>query len=240
MKTAGDNTFNPDVEARISALGNAGFLVSHGLVNILFDPFFQDVPGIERPANPALMKNAVILITHDHWDHLNVRAVIEAAAAGAVVLAPEPAIQKLGRRVPAEALIRMEPDDLGARTTTNVAGVNVTAFRTRHGQAHNSYLVETGSFRIFDDGDNEHTDCLDPSALQGLDALMLCPWQGSQWVEFIEKLAPRHWFLMHMTEEELDDHEHGRFLPDLCDRVPMDPIALRPGRSFVIRGRNAS
>jgi hypothetical protein len=60
---------------------------------------------------------------------------------------------------------------------------------------------------------------------------MLCPWQGSGWQAFIEALKPGHWFLIHMTADEVDQHERGEFLSGITDRVPMEPIALRPGEA---------
>jgi hypothetical protein len=47
---------------------------------------------------------------------------------------------------------------------------------------------------------------------------------------------------MHLTGEELDQHAAGRFLPDICDRVPPGLVVLRPGGSFRFpagKGRNA-
>ena len=225
---------------RVTALGNAGFLLSSGTTTLFLDPFIQASHGSQPIGEGLLAKDSSILITHDHWDHLNVRAVIEAAGRGALVVAPEPAIRTLSRQVAKRSLIQLEPDNVGVRATAEVPGARITAFRTRHGQAHNSYLVEMNGFRVFDDGDNEHAECLDRSALQNLDALILCPWQGSGWADFIEGTRPRHWLLMHMTEEEFVEHERGKFLSDLCDHIPMDPVALRPGRSIEIARRPAA
>jgi hypothetical protein len=114
-----------------------------------------------------------------------------------------------------------------------LAKATVTAFRTYHGRGHNSYLVRAGGFAFFHDGDNEDTRPLDTAALAPVDALLLCPWQGSGWPEFVERLSPRRWFLIHMTQEEIAQHRAGRFLPDLCDRVPLPDriVALAPGEA---------
>jgi len=109
----------------------------------------------------------------------------------------------------------------------------ITAFLTFHGQAHNSYLIELPGFRCFHDGDNEKTPRLDAAVLGKLDALMLGPWQGSGWVNCIERLAPQRYFLMHLTDEELAEHAQDRFLPDLCDHVPKGLVVLRPGETYV-------
>ena len=114
----------------------------------------------------------------------------------------------------------------------------VTAFRTFHGRGHNSYLVEAAGLRFFHDGDNEDTTRIPVSALGRLDALLIGPWQGSGWVEFIEKLSPPRYFLMHLSEEELDEHAAGRFLPGICERVPKGLVVLRPGQSFSFAAMN--
>jgi len=219
---------------RLTALGNAGFLVTTGEYHIFFDPFIQITPGVPPLGAAAVDEKSSIVITHDHWDHFNVRAVLEAISRGAVVAGPDPVIRQLSRQAPPRALIRLEPDDVGGRVEADLPGGRVTAFRTRHGQAHNSYLLEAQGIRIFDDGDNEHTENVERNAVQNLDALLLCPWQGSRWVEFIEAVRPRRWFLMHLTDQEIEDHERGRFLPGLCARIPMDAVAPRPGRSFIL------
>jgi hypothetical protein len=86
--------------------------------------------------------------------------------------------------------------------------------------------------RFFHDGDNGNTTKIPVSALGRLDALLIGPWQGSGWVEFIEKLSPSRYFLMHLSEEELDEHAAGRFLPGICERVPKGLVVLRPGQSY--------
>jgi hypothetical protein len=55
-------------------------------------------------------------------------------------------------------------------------------------------------------------------------------------VDFIERVNPRRWFLMHLTDEELRRQEEGTFLPELCDHVPLPDrlVTLRPGESYVM------
>jgi L-ascorbate metabolism protein UlaG (beta-lactamase superfamily) len=131
----------------------------------------------------------------------------------------------------------MEPSAAPAREPARTVKLElpfaaVKAFRTFHGRGHNSYLIESAGLRFFHDGDNGNTTRIPASALGRIDALMIGPWQGSGWVEFIEKLSPSRYFLMHLSEEELDEHEAGRFLPGICARVPKGLVVLRPGQSF--------
>ena len=224
----------------VTALGNAGFAVTRDGACVLVDPFFEGAPRVP----PVRSRDAgsgrgltLILITHDHWDHFNADKVIAAARNGAVVGGGQRVIRKLEGRVPAEALVELEPASPGPGEkckglSFQRAGAAVTAFRTFHSHGHNSYLVDMGGVRFFHDGDNERTQLVDPAALGKLDAVMLCCWQGSGWVEFLDALNYRHWLLMHLDEEELDAHERRTFLPPLCARVPRDAIALRPGQSL--------
>jgi len=227
----------------VTAVGNEGFRIVTPTARIFVDAFYNVVPGVaEEPALRArqVSEADLILVTHSHWDHFNARSVSEAATrAGAKVVGPQSVIQAVQDSLKPEALVEMEPPlakgrGLAASVTATLPTATVTAFRTFHSKDHNSYLVETPGFRFFHDGDNEETQRVDAAALGRLDALFIGPWRGSGWVEFIEKLAPPRWFLMHLTGDELDQHEAGRFLPDLCDRVPDGLVVLRPGQSFTL------
>ena len=143
-------------------------------------------------------------------------------------------IRRLRGRLPDSALVLLEPDGPGAILSVRMGGAEVTAIRTAHGAAHNSYLVELPGLRLFHDGDNEQTGLVDRTRLGGLDVLMLCPWQGSGWPEFVRALQPRHWLLIHLTADELEQHALGKFLPALCREVPMAAVGLRPGECLVV------
>ena len=132
-----------------------------------------------------------------------------------------------------DALVALEPAH-GATAVKEFPWGAVTCIRTSHGRAHNSYLVEADGFRFLHDGDNEDTRLLDARALGPIDALFLCPWQGSGWEDFVGRIEPRYWFLIHLYEEEIAAHREDRFLAELSDCVPdiAPVIALAPGESF--------
>jgi L-ascorbate metabolism protein UlaG (beta-lactamase superfamily) len=182
----------------------------------------------------------LILVTHAHWDHFDAGKVAEASRrTAALVIGPASVIRAIRTMTPDSMRLQLEPplargSSPAACESARVREISVTAFRTFHSRDHNSYLVELPGFRFFHDGDNELTQRIDARALGRLDALFIGPWQGSGWVGFIEALAPARWFLMHLTNEELDLHAQGRFLPDLCDHVPEGLVALRPGESVTL------
>lgn len=240
------------MNARITSTGNEGFhiAVASGGAGVYIDAFWEGMArwlGPGRGGAAAELPADLILVTHAHWDHFSPSAVAAAAQrSGAIVAGPAAAAAELRRLLPKERIVTLEPPEpqRGAPAAPVAAAelklpkLHVTAFRTSHGRGHNSYLVDMGGFRLFHDGDNEDTRPLDVGLLAPVDALLLCPWKGSGWVEFIERLAPRKWFLMHLSEDEIDEHLAGRFLPELCDHVPLPDriVALRPGESYTFEG----
>ena len=227
------------IEVRL--IGNEGFRVAGPGATVYIDAFFEGFFPLAKgraavPDGPA----DLILVTHAHWDHFDRAAVARAAeASGAVVAGPAPVVRALRRRLPEDRLMELEPHEArGGRPFASTGGelpnVRVTAWRTSHGRAHNSYLVEMDGFRFFHDGDNEETRRLDAARLRPLDALRRCPWQGSGWADFVESADPKRWFLMHLSDDELAQHRRGEFLPDLCSRVPLPDriVALAPGEAY--------
>lgn len=227
--------------ARVTSLGNAGFLVEAGGAKIAFDPFSWALPQLTAGSPSFCGHLDAVLVTHSHWDHFHkARVAALAKATGAVVCGPRTVMRVLPAQLPADRLLEAEPAPpaAGVRRAPSVvlaAGpVGITAFRSVHSRDHTSYLVELGGLRVFHDGDNEDMTIYDPAAFRGLDVLLLCPWSGAHWAEFVEAVRPGHWILQHLDEEEVGRHRRGLFLPELGPRVPMEPAALLPGEAMEI------
>lgn len=232
--------------AKVTLIGNEGFRIATDEAAILIDPFYTVIPHV---AGHAAMSAAdipvadAILVTHAHQDHFAPEQVLQCARrTGAAVVGPAKVIDALDADLPARQLVELEPPLVGlgqrpAWKRAKLPHLTVTAFRTFHSRDHNSYLVESGGLRFFHDGDNQFTGQLDAAALSGLDLLLIAPWNGSGWATLIEQLAPRWWVCMHLTDEELRQHSEGRFLPDLCERVPLPErlLSLQPGQTALIR-----
>jgi L-ascorbate metabolism protein UlaG (beta-lactamase superfamily) len=223
----------------VTLIANEGVHVATAKAGFYVDAFFGDLPGLRsRPGPAEVAKADLILVTHSHWDHFDAQLVAEAARlTGATVIGPHSVVHKLQGDLPPSALCEMEPAAAPGReparsVTREFPSATVTAYRTFHSPDHNSYLVETLGFRFFHDGDNEDTRRLDAAKFGRLDALLIGPWQGGGWVEFIEKLAPARSILIHLDADELRQHDAGKFLPEICDHVPPGLVVLKPGETF--------
>ena len=232
----------------IGFLGNAGVSLSTQVdghdVRVYVDAFFHSAPQVGSApvltggdAEPA----AVILATHAHFDHFSPsETIIAARQSGAVVAGPQEVVARLAGLLPADRLAALEPPERKrpyASVTRAFGPVTVTAWRSRHADGgHNSYLVQIGDWRLLHDGDNESTQWHDPAALRPLDALFLCPWQGSRADALVEAASPAHWFLIHLTDDEMDEHASGRFIPEMFPDNPRPPSAtgVRPGGKIVL------
>lgn len=221
---------------RITSTGNAGVYIESSAGNIYIDSFFHPIPDVGgRPhlrgadAGPA----DIILLTHNHYDHLHPEETRDAAlASGAVVAGPAKVIHVMAKHLPAERLITLEPDERRqppARFDKRLGNISISAFRTYHGNGHNSYLIELDGVRLFHDADNEKTQPYDLAELGRVDVLLLCPWAESGAGDFVARLKPGKWLLIHMTEGEIEQHRAGAFLPALISPVPEGVIALAGG-----------
>jgi Predicted Zn-dependent hydrolases of the beta-lactamase fold len=219
--------------------GNAGVYLENEAGRIYIDSFFREAPGI---GSAPWMRGSeagradVILLTHAHYDHLHPEETRDAAlASGAKVAGPAEAIALLEKYLSPDQLIALETPERKRPPTSvsiTVGPIAITSFRTYHGRGHNSYLIDMGGVRIFHDADNERTQHYDVSALGRVDALFLCPWAGSDAGDFVSRLNPGKWFLIHMTNEEIDQHSHNGFLPPLVSPAPPGVIALRGGETY--------
>ncbi len=224
---------------RITSTGNAGVFLENAGGSIYIDSFFRGVPGVGGGpvlAGGKARKADLILVTHSHYDHLHPEETRDAAlASGAKVAGPADVVELLAKYLPADRLILLEsPERKKPPSSASAAlgGITVTSFRTYHMRGHNSYLIEMGGARILHDADNERTQPFDLAALGRVDALFLCPWAGSGAGAFVQSLKPARWFLIHMTDEEIEQHRAGGFLPGLVSPVPEGVVALAGGESL--------
>ena len=221
--------------------GNAGVLLENAAGRVYIDSFFMEIPG--AGGAPALRgcqagPADLILVTHAHPDHIDPAETMAASdSSGATVAGPAAAIRLLEGKLPPERLLKLEPPE-GRRPPAGISasarGISLQAFRSYHARGHNSYLLEMDGVRVFHDADNEHASRYDMAALGRIDLLLLCPWAGSGAGEFVAALKPGIWALIHLTDEEIDQHRAGVFLPGLIRPVPPGVAAPRGGEMLEV------
>jgi len=161
---------------RIAYVGHASFLVQTAGLNILLDPVWSERVSPFRFAGPKRVNDPgialtdlppidVVLVSHGHYDHLDLPTLVQLSAAHRPrVIAP------LGNdavMLDHDPKIAAEAHDWGDRIDIG-AGVSVTLVPTRHWSARSlsdrnmslwaSFVIEAPAGRIYFVGDSSYGD----------------------------------------------------------------------------------
>ncbi len=143
-------------------LGHATFLIQLGGIRILTDPVFGAIPMTPRlipfPIDPGALKPDVILISHGHYDHLDLKSLASLGAAdGSIpILLPS----GLARYLKPGA----DTTELGWYEHREIKGMVIAALPASHWHRRGvrdfnralwcSFLIEQGDERIYFAGDS--------------------------------------------------------------------------------------
>jgi L-ascorbate 6-phosphate lactonase len=151
-------------------LGQASFAMRLGVTTVLIDPFLSHHPDrlVPPPFAAAEARGVdLVLITHDHLDHLDAQAVpaIATASPDAVFVVPEDVVDRVTELGVEQSRIRgLLPDG-----RTAVGSVTVEAVPAAHGETMADayrlgpflgYVVNAGSARVYHSGDTVPFDGL--------------------------------------------------------------------------------
>ncbi len=161
---------------RVSHVGHATFLIQAGGLNIITDPLFSERASPVQFAGPKrvnppgiafdnLPKIDVILITHNHYDHLDLNSVHRIFDRdGCRIIAPLGNDTIISAKRPD---IKVEAHDWGGNVSLS-PGVNVTLVPSYHWSARGafdrhmalwaSYVISTPVGRIYHIGDTGYHD----------------------------------------------------------------------------------
>ena len=237
-------------------LGNAGWLLRIGQVNVLIDPDLEQSRSrktLDGIPGDCLSKADAVLITHEHGDHFNiptVRRLIQESDCRFVL--PASCRQAAMRaNIPEKRMIaahHFKPIALfGERfTVTPVPAIHggiAGAVYKLYNAADCGYLISAMNVTLFHPGDTvlleEHYE------LAPIDVLMVSPTEHNtniqQSLNLIEKLNPRYIFPQHRdTYHETDEnrfwtHAYYKELEDALDeRFKSRYHILNQGHDFVI------
>ena len=136
-------------ELEIVFLGHASLVFVYGGSYLYIDPVSQYGDFSKYP------KADLILITHEHGDHLDLKAIAALSKSGTRMLLPEAARRVLGK---GEALDHGTPLDVAGFKVLAVPAYNTTPGRTNYhpkDRHDNGYVITAGALRVYVAGDTE-------------------------------------------------------------------------------------
>jgi L-ascorbate metabolism protein UlaG (beta-lactamase superfamily) len=166
------------VSVRVTWLAQAGFLVETAGLRLLIDPFLSDHEArrFPPPPQPYAERIDVVLVTHEHLDHLD-EAFLPAVAESspdARFLVPAPVVDRAAGIVGADRLTGVAPgeelplaDGVSVRVVPAWHGLMPADGYTTGGGRFVGYVLSTPSLRLYHAGDTIATNEL-VEALDGL------------------------------------------------------------------------
>ncbi len=140
-------------------LGHSGFKISFPSANVLVDPFLKSPEdGKRMEASPFKGKDlrgiALILVTHEHFDHFEKETIEEIASRdNAMVVSHESVLQKLS--LPSN---RLKPVNAGDKLGLMKVNIEAVAVHHPHSFYPLGFLLDEGKEKIFHAGDASLTD----------------------------------------------------------------------------------
>ncbi len=224
-------------------LGHSGFKISFSSANVLIDPFLGDSPQQEKefqrrhrsPLSKSQLKDiALILITHEHFDHFD-KEVIEHIAGRdkALVVSHESTLQQLS--LP-RGLLR----PIAVNAKESLRGIEINALPAHHPQAFYplSFLLKGDNATVFHAGD---TDLMESFAEINTDIALL-PIGGTFTMDIIDAvravktMKPKVAIPMHYNTFSIIKADAAEFKQRIEKSVlKTRPVVLQPGESFVYK-----
>ncbi|MGC9327561.1 MAG: MBL fold metallo-hydrolase [Candidatus Hinthialibacter sp.] len=154
----------------IHPIQHASFVMQWNDQTIFVDP----VGGLDL--YKQFPKANLILLTHDHGDHLNQDVIDGVSSDFTQIIAPAPVIEKLNASSKPRAILMANGDKktLGAVSIEALPMYNTTPERLRYHQKGkgNGYVLTLGGKRIYISGDTE--DIPEMRALRNIDIAFVC------------------------------------------------------------------
>jgi L-ascorbate 6-phosphate lactonase len=176
----------PDRGVELCWLGQSTFELRFPGATLIVDPFLSPHPDrLVPPPERKFSDLDGVLITHEHWDHLDVDACRRLAAdsPSATFIAPQPIVNQLP--VEGERVTGLGPDDSAAVGAATVHAVPAChALHVEDGYSVDprflGYVVEAGDTRVYHAGDTIDFDGLAERLRELRVEIALLPINGRQ------------------------------------------------------------
>lgn len=227
---------------KVQYFGHSFFKVSFPGRNILFDPFLGSEgsePRFERQIGCAakardLKDIALILISHEHFDHFDKQLVEKIAGRdSSAIVSAEHLLQQLNV---SKRLLR----PIKMNETATVRGVEVKAVAAHHPQAFYplGFLVSCNGKSILHAGD---TDLIDDFSEISPDVALL-PIGGAMTMDCVDAvravktMKPRIAIPMHYNTFKVIEQDPAEFKARIDKSIlKTKPVILKPGETFTLR-----
>ena len=170
-----EDTFPPDPsELRITFISHATLMMRYGDSKGSAQPTVIHVDPVGEHANYTRMEKAdLILVTHEHGDHLDPVAIQALRKTSTIVIASEKCLPKIPGAV---ALRNGQSTEAHGIRITALPAYNIQHLRSPGLPFHpkgdgNGYLLKVGSRQVYVAGDTENTP--EMKALKGVDIAFL-------------------------------------------------------------------
>ncbi len=224
---------------KVHYFGHSFFKVAFPERNVLFDPYLEkgpDDPAFKKliacTAKPKDLRDiALILISHEHFDHFDQELIEEIATRdSSLIVAAEHLLQQLNVSKRLLHPIRMNE-------TLNLRGLEIKAIAAHHPQAFYplGFLVSYSGKSIFHAGD---TSLIDSFSKLKPDLAML-PIGGKftmdcvDAVRAVKTMKPRFAIPMHYNTFKMIEQDPREFKQKIDKSIlKTKPVILKPGQTF--------
>ncbi len=116
---------------KVQFLHHSGFLLEFNGVSLLVDPFvnfpqeLREQPLTKFPLKKTSIKADIVLVTHEHADHCDIKLLQQLASNGTTIIAHDHILSKLN-------ISRSKKCSIDAHKKLNFRGISIEAFQVHH------------------------------------------------------------------------------------------------------------